>query len=328
MSAKEYTVYRLRFTGPLHFSDNRDDYGSSLRTFSSDAMYAALTATLAKMGKEIPADGDLGCIISALFPFYRKDSATPPILFFPRPLALALPRLNKENVADAKNMKKVKWLDAGFLRRVVAGEDIFQSESVRPALRGDFLTDGDFDESFLVSEVLERVAVSRSFEDAKPFYMERIHFKGDSGLFFLADGNTDLVDEALPLLAAEGIGTDRNVGNGTFEYEKTTLSFDIPEDAEYGVSLSTFIPEGKTQLEGLLAGESVAYELARRGGWISTPPYLSLRKNAIYAFCPGSVFHSFHSGAGRIVDLAPKGLVHYPVWRCGKALALPINLKR
>ena len=326
MPTKSFTAYRLRFTGPLHIADSRDDYGTSLRSISSDTMYAALTATLAKMGKEIPADGDLGCVISALFPFYRKDFSQSPILFFPKPLALSLPRLTKENAAEAKKMKKVKWVDRDYLQDILAGKDVFASPPDGSHLKGEFLTSGDFDESFLVSEVLERVTVSRTFEDSKPFYMERLHFKGDSGLFFLVDGDTALVDEALPLLSAEGIGTDRNVGNGTFEFEKEKLEVNLPDDAEYGVSLSTFIPEDKPQLESLLNGESVAYELLRRGGWIATPPYLSLRKNAIYAFAPGSVFHVFLSGSGRIVDLAPKGLVHHPIWRCGKALVLPIKL--
>lgn len=326
MSALSYTAYMLRFTGPLHIGDNRDDYGSSHRSISSDTMYAALTATLAKMGKEIPADGDLGCVISAVFPYFRENHNAPATLFFPKPLSLALPRLKKENAADAKKLKKVRWIDWPYLSRILAGEDVFSSDSVSASVKGEYLTDTDIDESFMVSEILERVTVSRVFDDSKPFYMERIHFKGDSGLFFLAEGNTEMIDEALPLLSIEGIGTDRNIGNGTFEFEKTVLETNLPQDADYGLSLSTFIPEDERHLESLLAGEAVAYELCRRGGWVATPPYLSIRKNAIYAFSPGSVFHGFKSESGRIVDLRPKGLVPHPIWRCGKALVFPIKL--
>lgn len=325
MPAQSFTAYKLFFTGPIHISDNRDDYGSSLRSVPSDTMYAALTATLAKMGRDIPSDGDLGCVISALFPFYQKDASEPPLYFFPKPTTLTLPRLKKENVADAKKMKKVKWVDLSHFQRILDGSDLFASEAIGSNIKGEYLTDGAFDDSFLTSEVLERVAVTRSYDDSRPFYMERIHFKGKSGLFFLADGNTDYIDDALPLLAAEGLGTDRNVGNGSFEFEKVSIEICLPEQADYGLVLSEFIPKGKEQLEQMMNGEAVAYDLTRRGGWISTPPYLSLRKNAIYAFSPGSVFYGLSSGSGRIVDLAPKGLVHHPIWRCGRALVLPVK---
>ena len=135
MPAKSLTVYRLFFTGPIHISDSRDDYGSSLRSISSDTMYAALTATLAKMGEDVPADGDLGCVISALFPFYRKDSVEPPVYFFPKPSALSLPRLNKDNVAEAKKMKKVKWIDLAHFQRMLAGDDIFVADSIASSIK-------------------------------------------------------------------------------------------------------------------------------------------------------------------------------------------------
>ena len=326
MPSKSYYVYRLRFTGPLHIGDTRDDYGASLRSISSDTMYAALTATLAKMGRVIPENGDLGFVISGLFPFYKKNPTDSPILFFPKPLSLSLPRLKEENANEAKKMKRILWIDQYYLLSILWGKDIFAFDSIGRCLHGEFLTGDSFDEFFLVSEVLERATISRAFEDTKPFYMERLHFKGDSGLFFLAEGDTALLDEALPLLANEGIGTDRNIGNGFFVFEKDKFEINLPDDADYGVSLSTFIPGDKTRLANLLSGDAVAYNLARRGGWITTPMYTSLRKNAIYAFMPGSVFLGLCSGDGRIVDLAPEGLVNHPVWRCGKALVLPIKL--
>ena len=74
MIRKSYTVYKLHFTAPFHIGDNRDDFGSSLKSLSSDSMYAALTATLVHLGRHIPESGSLGCVLSALFPFYQKDA--------------------------------------------------------------------------------------------------------------------------------------------------------------------------------------------------------------------------------------------------------------
>lgn len=69
----EFKIYKLHFTTPLHLGDARDDYSISLRSISSDTMYAALTSCMAKLGKENDIkNGDLNCSISSLFPFYQK----------------------------------------------------------------------------------------------------------------------------------------------------------------------------------------------------------------------------------------------------------------
>ena len=131
----------------------------------------------------------------------------------------------------------------------------------------------------------------------------------------------------------EGIGTDRNVGYGFFEYAADTLSIDLPDSANHQLSLSLFIPESREQLKALMNSEQVAYDFVRRGGWITTYPYTTLRKNAIYGFLPGSVFCKDANTAvtviGKIADLKPEadlGISHH-IWRNGKAIMLPINLK-
>lgn len=199
MAKKQFTVYRLHFTSPLHIGDAREDYGISLKTLSSDTLYAALTATLAKMGAILPDDGDLGCVISSLFP-YRKDAQpTTPTYYFPKPLGVRYPKDLKPE--DFKKAKKMQWLDLPQFEKALYGQPVEVCDNP----------------DFIKSEVSERVLVSRDYsEDSKPFYMDRVCFEGDSGLFFIAEGDTTMIDKALPLLALEGIGTDRNVGNGFF----------------------------------------------------------------------------------------------------------------
>lgn len=307
MMTKTYTVYCLHFTTPLHIGDTRDDYGISLRTISSDTLYAALTATLAKMGESLPNDGYLGCTISSLFPYYQESEQAEPQYYFPRPLSAKLGE--GLTPAEMKAAKKTVWLSQANFEQVLAGHPMAAESAELP---------------FVGSEVSERVEVSRCGEDSRPFYMDRLYFKDYSGLFFMTEGDTSLIDRAMPLLAAEGIGTDRNVGNGFFECSKHELTLQLPSDDETVLSLSVFIPEDKAQLEHMLGG-SAAYSLVRRGGWITTPPHNTYRKNAIYAFEAGSVFCGLKSGDGKIADLAPRGLVNHPVWRCGKTLVLPIN---
>lgn len=330
MAKRRFTIYKLHFTSPLHIGDARDDYSVSLKTIASDTMYAALTSCLAKLGESIPPKGDLGCVISSLFPFYQKDEASDAVLFFPKPLKQTLPTLN--DLAKAKSVKKVSWLDKNYFEKVLNGETLFKDGADVDNVKGDFLTaDKDFDKNFITSQVFPRVTVSRdASEDAVPFYMDRVFFKDYSGLYFIAEGDVSLIKKALALLQSEGIGTDRNVGNGFFEYEEKDVELNLPDKADFALALSNYIPNDKEELADLIDNDNVAYDFVRRGGWITTPPYNRIRKNAVYAFSASSVFKKEVSDVcmlGKIVDLRPKSVngVH-KIWRCGKALFIPIKL--
>ncbi len=307
MATQQFMVYRLHFTAPLHIGDQRMDYGISLLSVASDTIYAALTATLAKLGEAVPAGGDLGCVLSSLFPYCTADDKI--AYYFPKPLGT---QIKTDNPDDLKKIKKLQWLSQPQLEQVLQGKP---------------LTEYTKTPDFVQSSVSARVKVSRSGEDAMPFYMDRLYFEEGAGLYFLACGDTDLLEKALPLLAQEGIGTDRNVGNGAFEYTKEQLTLTVPEPCEYALSLSTYIPENHAQLQHTISGQA-AYELVRRGGWITTAPYNTYRKNAIYALAAGSVLAGLHTGDGAMVDLAPQGMVKHPIWRCGKTICIPIQLKQ
>lgn len=337
-----FTVYKLHFTSPVHFGDNRSDYGVSLKTVQSDTLYAAATSCLAKLGVDIPSDGDLGCAISSAFPFYQEKKGSDAVYFFPKPLRYSLPKL--KNITDAKKVKKVAWLDLEYFQKVIKGESLFvnEREDIDAIKNKTFLTRKPLPEAFIASQVSPRVTVSSRLgdEDAVPFYMDRVYFKDYSGLFFIAQGDCSLLEKGLNLLQYEGIGTDRNIGNGYFEYDKDTVELKFPQDSEYSLSLSMFIPESKAMLDEMLDKEKVSYDFTRRGGWITDSPYNTVRKNVIHAFLPASVFAIDPNEVcvkGKIVNLKPtalddiaktkglSGAIH-PVWRCGKSIFIPIKI--
>lgn len=328
----KFKIYKLHFTTPLHIGDNRDDYGISQKTISSDTFYAALTSCLAKLGESIPEDGYLGCTISSLFPYYQKDKSSHPVYFFPSPLLQPMPKLN--DLGKAKKVKKVKWIDASFLERVLVGEALFNgSDEMVESVQGEFLSAQRINSRFVSSQVAQRVTISREWgKDAEPFYMDKVFFEGESGLYFLVQGDTKKLDKALVLLVTEGIGTDRNVGNGFFEYVTDVIEINLPDTSTHALSLSTFFPENKAQMDQMLEGRDVAYNLERKGGWITTYPYQTLRKNVIYGLSPGSVVKCAMDGCkpkGRVVDLAPQTSMgpDHPIWRCGISIFLPIIIK-
>lgn len=337
----KFKIYKLHFTAPLHISDQHAEGSISQKTIHSDTLYAALTSCLAKVGTEIPADGDLGFAVSGLFPYYQEKTDSTPVYFLPMPMKASPPEL--KDVSKAKSVKKVQWVDANLYADALAGEKFFDgADSLVDNIQNSYLTmsvlpkDTEGSSEFVVSQVVQRVTIDdrTGRSDALPYYVDRVGFRDMSGLYFIADGDTTLLDKAMAILAEEGIGTDRNVGFGFFDYSSQTINIDIPADADHVVSLSVFIPESNSQMQEMLDSDKVAYDFARRGGWITTYPYITQRKNAVYAFMPGSVFKKPDGlcgmQIGKITNLRPDiGEISpkHPIWRSGKAILLPIKFK-
>ncbi len=335
-----FKIYKLHFTSPLHIGDQHEEESISHKTISSDTLQAALMACLAKMGVAIPDNGDLGFTLSCTFPYYQQGKDSAPIYFLPMPMQATLPNL--VDVAKAKKVKKVQWVDAALYEKLLAGESFFDNTGTYiPNIQETYLTQTDIPEDvngskeFVKSEVAQRVTITSRTgqDDAKPYFVDRVVFRDWSGLYFIAMGDTTLLDKGLSFLSQEGIGTDRHVGYGFFEYTTDNMNLPLPTDADHLVSLSLFIPESKEQLLQMLSTELAAYDFVRRGGWITTYPYNTLRKNAIYGFTPGSVFKKVSneevSCLGKIVELTPQVGEMTPahkIWRNGKSIMLPIKM--
>ena len=335
-----FKIFKLHFTSPLHIGDRHENNDISLTTIQSDTLYAALTSCLAKTGYDIPDNGDLGFTVSCLFPYYQRGKESQPVYFLPLPLQT---HLSEIDITVAKKIKKIQWVDVDFYNDILSGESLFDgTDKNYQYIQESYLTktilpeDVNGSKEFIKSEVSQRVTVNSRTgeEDAKPYYVDKVLFRYDSGLYFLAEGNTELLEKALRILSMEGIGTDRNVGFGFFEFSSDELTMKLPEQANHQIALSLFIPESKEQLAELMDSDNVAYNFTRIGGWITTYPYSTLRKNAIYGFLPGSVF-CLKSGKtceaiGKIVNLKPEigeFTPNHPIWRNGKSIMLPINLK-
>ena len=336
-----FKIYKLHFTSPLHISDQHEDYSSSLKLVHSDTLYAALASCMVKMGSQLPADGNLGFSVSSMFPYYQHDKNSTPVYFLPMPMHTKTTQLR--DVAMAKKVKKVQWVDSTLYGTILAGQPLSDDAGkYLSCIQESYLTPTQLPEDmsgsrdFVISEVSERVALESRIGDkeADPYYVDKIIFRFESGLYFIANGDTALLDKALNMLSVEGLGSYRNVGMGVFDYTTDEISIDLPEEASHQVALSLFIPKSEEQLTAMLDSDDVAYDFVRRGGWITTYPYTTIRKNAIYAFLPGSVFCKPKDvecvSVGKIVNLKPEAgelTPDHPIWRNGKSIMLPINIK-
>jgi len=324
-----FNLYRLTFSSPLHISDAREDYGSSEKLLHSDSMYAALIASLAKVGAlhGIAETGDLGCTISSLFPYTK--AANQFVYFFPKPF-LPFNDEGKDMSSFSKKLKKVKWIDKNYFEKVINNTPA-KIENDATMLKGSYMTDAAIDPQFSYSQTVPRISVPRSAEenkgDTKIFYMERMYFNSDSGLYFLASGDTKNLESALNVLQYEGIGTDRTVGQGFFSFEKDKMELSCPVSATHSCSLSLFCPEQKSSLQSMIDDQS-RWEIIKRGGWISTDAMLGIRKKSVYMFTEGSVFKTSNQTEGKVnLNLTPtaEGLkVDHKIWRSGRSIFLPV----
>ncbi len=354
-------LFRLHFHAPLHIGNARADYGQSGQVFHSDSLYAAIIQAWAVLGLPMPDEtGDPGFALSSLFPF-GKSTKDEPLYFFPKPIEA----LKAEDYHYNKLAKKIRYLDTESFVKTLRGENATYGNSEEINRHGAFYSAHLQKEKARIfhSEVNPRVYVPRygetdkdgkRVEDTSIYYVERLFFEKGCGLFCLVqadEASLKKVRAALSYLQDEGIGTDRHVGNGLFTLQESTFNaFDALPASDYGLNLSLFCPESQAQLQAMIeenagADQEVksAYELIRRGGWITTEPHLSLRKKSVYMFKEGGLLRipsdtSFSEGiytSGKTVNLRPDNdllehsgvaKVEHPVWRSGKALFVPFQL--
>ena len=336
-------IIRFRFTSPLHIGNERSDYGKGNMMLQSDAITAAIYFAWNQLGCSdwIPANenDDPGFAISSLFPFTSvKDK---PVYFLPRPMLT--PREidgATTNTILRKQLKKIAWVDHDVFKSLLEGKhSLPKKENILGTFQSaQAINDGNI--PFVSSHVVPRAAVSRTGEeDTVIFYTERYYFRPGSGLYLMASfGNEESRSRlltALNLLSDEGVGTDRNVGNGKFTYEIADSIY-IPSraDASHGINLGLFCPASSDDLQEMLGDINTGYDFIQRGGWLSEP-YNNYRKRSVYMFKPGSVFKLPSSEKtllpvfGKAVDVKPLETLQpfsHPIWRSGKTIFYPFKL--
>lgn len=336
-----FDIIRFRLDTPLHLSNARpNDYGSSERVVHSDTLTAAIYQAWAMLGQSdwIPtaAGQSPGFAVSSLFPF---RGGSQPIYFLPKPYFQNKAGQRDSDAGepgDAKKYKQVQYVDLPHFESYL--HQLTPPTAGTAAIRGafqsaDLATDkGDF----LTTDVLPRLVKPRDESEPTPFYMERLYFSQQSGLWCMVQYEDDAarkrVKSAVLYLADNGIGTDRAVGNGQFTPAFDTLAINAPPSARYAVSLSLFCPQNHNQLTRVLTDAETRYDLIRRGGWLSEP-HNSYRKRSVWMFREGSLLRHDTTGVdtiGSMIDLRPDDdklptKIGHPVWRDGRTLLLPVN---
>lgn len=332
---QSFEVIYFEFTAPLHISNARADYGVSEKTIHSDTIYAAIMQSWAMLGKSDWIKPVPDFTISSLFPFTPKLKAQGIVHFFVKPFLKANTGKSEVRTEEAKKFKKIKYVDITHFESYISNKEVV---STTDSIRGSYQTFDEIDKEFMTSDVQPRIKRPRDEQqDSVPFYTERIIFKKGSGMFCLVqfenEESRNQVKAALRLLAENGIGTDRAVGNGQFDISYGKIELEIAQNTNYAMNMSLFCPETKANLVEILEDKNTKYEVIKRGGWLSEP-HNTFRKRSIYMFKEGSVFKMDNDNPfskGKTVDLQPDNAklpskIENPIYRVGKALFLPVKL--
>lgn len=337
MNKKTYRI-KLRFAGPLHLSRGQsDEYDHAESVLHSDTLKSALFVAVNTLyGNEAAETFMKECILSSAFPF---DNET---FYIPKPM-MKMPFQFKElsGVANesklSKKLKKIEYISTGLFKKIInAGPntEIFPLSWL--SADGKFLSRDISGEKIMTHAVRQRVSIDANRTEApKPYYVDRLYFKESAGLYFLADMDEQMaitVFSALKLLGDSGIGTDRNVGMGHFDFEENndvdTYTFPEISNPNAIMLLSLYLPR-KEELDKEWINKS-SYLLIKRGGYISSDAkqeFLSFRKNMVYMFKEGSVLATTGTLKGKITNLNPgniQGLGH-KIHRDGQAFVIPIK---
>ncbi len=328
---RRFHVFKLKFVSPLHLAKgNTEYYDDSEEVLHSDSLMSALYACARTLSPSEPGEAFFNQFrISSAFPFYKDE------LFFPRPM-LRLPEV-KANYSSSKRsklIKNLKFLGQSAFEQLISGK----LDEIHP---GNFIdlsqhfyslsTSEETKAEIIKSEIQQRVSIPADrTNDPTPYYVERLHFTQNAGLFFLTECSEEslpLLRSALRLLGDQGIGTDKAVGNGQFGFQESQIDLAVPEVTNGCVcNLSLYCPIQEELTPEFIQNSS--YQLIKRGGYLASPSNIenmSLRKKSVYFFTEGSVFYADRL-IGKLIDLKPDTpLVNHPVWREGRPLFIPVK---
>jgi len=325
----KYKIIKLHFNSPLHLHRGKGDYDITESILHSDTLSSAICTAGHKIYSEFDSQEMLENItLSSAFPFVGD------IMFFPKPM-IKLPLKiygfdENSSSKEAKILKKLQYIDTSYFNKIINSDTIFEIPDTHLRVGGAFLSGIDIKAPFVV-ETQQRVTVARDNSESKPYYIERIHFAENSGLFFIIEYKDENLFEkilaSLCFLGDEGIGTDRNAGNGHFTVKTTYIDIDISE-SDYRMSLSLYCPT-KDEIKNKILDDS-AYQLMKRGGYIAGAPLVKhrhLKKNTIYMFTEASVFKSRSPLIGKVINLRPDWQDDKlpNIWRSGKPFSIPIK---
>ena len=266
-------------------------------------------------------------LLSSAFPF-RDNESKGRTHFYPRPLLMPTEFEMPKDVDEAerqKKFRKVKWITEETLGKFASGawneadyytSDIWQDE-------GPNLMDIEVQHN-----TIDRL--SGGTTPSGNLYSLTEYAIPDGGLFFLMDGENDVVESTFGFLEHFGIGGDSSLGKGRFEIEVIDADLPaVPEDADRFMTLSLYAPRESEM--ATVCSDGAWYNLVVRKGKVGGP-FLRVEdfwKKSLTMFAEGSTFPTTEQkpfGHNPIVKGIAEGLP-FDVQHYGYAFQIHIKTK-
>ncbi len=351
---KKIVFYKLYFKGPLHIGSKPTGQLTGVENFiHSDTLASAMASVLVLAGiltNSNEVENFLKALaLSSAFPFVEKEKET--YYFFPAPKGFVL----SKDPSQRKLVKKVQWYELEAWKKLLANKFTIPG-NIRENIVGAYFVETENAKEIvggiMKKEERMRVQIPRTPGDAEPFSSEELHFRNEetkkAGLFFIVPEETeltDLLEFALDTLADLGIGADRTIGYGHFEWKKESKEINFPKSNVY-MTLGVYSPsckelgiENEENQGNIVVLDPYKYDLILRSGWITRDGDLNVRRNSVYMFGEGSVFKRKKKEykkdkkmlkQGIVRDVSPQILLKKnkpPVFRSGRTLLVPIILQ-
>lgn len=266
--------------------------------------------------------GEPPFIISSAFPFALQNGVR--THYFPTPMfrlkhdsikrvmSASERQMVMESMTTAKKFKKEKFIPENIFQQLVMGErsakeyfEQFIVEQKEKKNKNTIPSDKqkqDEKEKQLYKRAqtdvlhvsIDRLTGTTALDEngkGQLFYTHE-YFVRNGGIYFLVQGDVELILPALRFLQHFGFGGDNSIGKGVFTVEVGEFSLKIPENPTHHIVLSLYSPT-KDELTVYRSSEQyVGYDIEIRRGKIGTHFYNTgkYNKNAVAQFTEGSLF--------------------------------------
>ncbi len=334
-------LYRLRFTGPVHFGSTGIGMENSQERLTSDSLTSALINALAVLDLADDAVEALkgtspAFILAGLFPFAQVSQNSRPLYLFPKPLAPPMVAEDTSLRRYGKDIKKVRYLEALHLRDWLT-EKPLADHTLKAIVENAGIPEGGENDKtgthWWRHELRPRVGLDRSSSNSSIWLCDTLKFAESAGLFGLVSFNDNAwrnpLEGAFHLLGDLGLGGERTYGMGSFEFS----GFENPPDdirallemkSDRHLLLSSYYPAETERAK--LEQHLLAWDFREiRGYVVSGRMATTLKRKRVRMLTEGSVFS--HPLKGAVVDVSPDdyrsfGLKH-PIYRSGLAFFAP-----
>ncbi len=269
--------------------------------------------------------------VSSIFPFEIEESEITYTYYLPKPISCVSIReaKNPDEMTYLKDFKKIRYVDKKtfeeylngkmddnslFERFLLLQKELEKNESERNEKlikEIEFKYKSSLSPSYNMHNSIDRMSGSTlQAEGSGQLYWEEEFIIKDkeieTGIYFLVDGNNaSLIEAPLRLLSHLGIGGNKSIGKGNFDFEIEDFSINQPAHYNSYITLSLFQPN--IDEINLLQDDKVDlfYDITTRFGKVSRDFNLEFQdKNPVICFTEGSSFFVKEQLTGNLVPTA------------------------